>query len=321
MDAISSALPPLIENAKTEAAATTAWGSSTAPLSGLPLSRVSDDFGFAPNCVPSLAADPLIGADCGGVRIERLIAEGGMGRVYEGIRSADGRRVADKFPRVDGWRRADERRFRREAAVLATLEHPGIPRILGTGVHQMEAAPPWPFIVMELVAAALPITAWCRERGGDGGPELVIRGEHPWLVSSRQAMPVLPRWRHEIGQPVQEAKRRECDDAVSPRPGGLPAAAVSISIRLVWGTRRAVPGFAGTKSNVKHWRTPDGDHESGHRGGSPVIRLSVRARWARTPAGWPPLDREPAQLGRREMHVRPENQGEFPQIVRPRAQD
>jgi hypothetical protein len=27
----------------------------------------------------------------------------------------------------------------------------------------------------------------------DGGPELVIRGEHPWLVSSRQAVPVLPR--------------------------------------------------------------------------------------------------------------------------------
>ena len=42
----------------------------------------------------------------------------------------------------------------------------------------------------------------------DGGPELVIRGENPWLVSSRRAMPVLPRWRHEIGQPVQEVTRR-----------------------------------------------------------------------------------------------------------------
>jgi hypothetical protein len=38
--------------------------------------------------------------------------------------------------------------------------------------------------------------------GGDGGPELVIRGEHPVI-----AMPVLPRLRHEIGQPVQEVKR------------------------------------------------------------------------------------------------------------------
>ena len=31
--------------------------------------------------------------------------------------------------------------------------------------------------------------------GGDGGPELVIRGEHPVI-----AMPVLPRRRHEIGR-------------------------------------------------------------------------------------------------------------------------
>jgi len=51
----------------------------------------------------------------------------------------------------------------------------------------------------------------------DGGPELVIRGEHPWRIESRQAVPVLPRRRHEVGQPVQEVKRRELDDAVSRR--------------------------------------------------------------------------------------------------------
>jgi hypothetical protein len=50
--------------------------------------------------------------------------------------------------------------------------------------------------------------------GHEGGPQLVIRGEHPWLVSSRQAMPVLPRRRHEIRQPVQEVTRGEFDDAV-----------------------------------------------------------------------------------------------------------
>jgi hypothetical protein len=27
--------------------------------------------------------------------------------------------------------------------------------------------------------------------GGDGGPELVIRGEHPWRVSNRQTEPVV----------------------------------------------------------------------------------------------------------------------------------
>ena len=55
--------------------------------------------------------------------------------------------------------------------------------------------------------------------GRDGGPELVIWGEHPVI-----AMPVLSRRRHEIGQPVQEVKRREFDDAVSTRACGLPPA-------------------------------------------------------------------------------------------------
>ena len=38
-------------------------------------------------------------------------------------------------------------------------------------------------------------------------------------------MPVLPRWRDEIGEPVQELKRREFDDASGSRPRGLAAAA------------------------------------------------------------------------------------------------
>jgi hypothetical protein len=38
-------------------------------------------------------------------------------------------------------------------------------------------------------------------------------------------MPVLPRRRHEIGEPVEELKRREFDDAIDPRTCGLAAAA------------------------------------------------------------------------------------------------
>jgi len=38
-------------------------------------------------------------------------------------------------------------------------------------------------------------------------------------------MPVLPRRRHEIGEPVEKLKRRELDDAIGPWPGGLAAAA------------------------------------------------------------------------------------------------
>ena len=59
----------------------------------------------------------------------------------------------------------------------------------------------------------------------DGPPQLVIGRKHPWLVSRRQAMPVLPRRRDEIGEPVEELKRREFDDTVGSRPRGLSAAA------------------------------------------------------------------------------------------------
>ena len=78
-----------------------------------------------------------------------------------------------------------------------------------------------------------------RERG-DGGPELVIRGEHPVI-----AMPVHPRWRHEIGQPVEEAKRREFDDAIGPRACGLPPAPRADPVgRLVSGEHVADAGDA-----------------------------------------------------------------------------
>ena len=53
--------------------------------------------------------------------------------------------------------------------------------------------------------------------GGDGGPELVIRGEHPVV-----AMPVLPRRRHEGSEPVEELKWGKLDDATGVRPRGLP---------------------------------------------------------------------------------------------------
>jgi len=54
----------------------------------------------------------------------------------------------------------------------------------------------------------------------DGFSQLVIRRKHPVIP-----VPVLPRRRDEIGEPVQELKRRELDDAARPRPRGLAAAA------------------------------------------------------------------------------------------------
>ena len=53
--------------------------------------------------------------------------------------------------------------------------------------------------------------------GRDGGPELVIRGEHPVI-----AMPVLPRPGHEVSESVEELKWGKLDDAAGVRPRGLP---------------------------------------------------------------------------------------------------
>ena len=63
----------------------------------------------------------------------------------------------------------------------------------------------------------------------DGPPELVIRRKHPVV-----AMPVLPRRRDEIGEPVEELKRREFDQAVRAGPRGLtPAAGADLVGRFV----------------------------------------------------------------------------------------
>jgi hypothetical protein len=53
----------------------------------------------------------------------------------------------------------------------------------------------------------------------DGPPLPVIRGKDPVL-----AVPVLPRWRDEVGEPVEELKRREFDDAIGSRPRRRPPA-------------------------------------------------------------------------------------------------
>ena len=86
---------------------------------------------------------------------------------------------------------------------------------------RVTAAPRGATVVPMDAVHSLPLLADvtdCQRR--DGPPQLVIRRKHPVV-----AMPVLPRRRHEIGEPVEELKRREFDDAIGPRPGGLSAAA------------------------------------------------------------------------------------------------
>ena len=124
------------------------------------LSGQADSFGFEGRQIVELAA----GSDLGGVTIVRLLAEGGMGRVYEGRQQSPARPVAVKVLRDGLASRATMKRFELEAHLLARLRHPNIAQIhtLGTCRHAGVAVP---FFVMELVEHARPIDRFSRDRG------------------------------------------------------------------------------------------------------------------------------------------------------------
>lgn len=130
------------------------------------LSGVSDDFGFGGHAQGGVSQgdDPWLGCEVGGVRLKRLLGSGGMGRVYEAAQASPARRVAIKLARPESLTEATARRLHREADVLATLEHPCIARIHSAGTHPLADGRTLPFMVIEYVPDALPITEWCRTR-------------------------------------------------------------------------------------------------------------------------------------------------------------
>lgn len=81
----------------------------------------------------------------GPYRIGPLIAQGGMGRIYRAHDTSLAREVALKVPRSGSDALA--RRFEREAAITAHLEHPGIVPIHGAG----QTSDGTPFYVMRLI--------------------------------------------------------------------------------------------------------------------------------------------------------------------------
>ena len=81
-------------------------------------------------------------------RIDRLVGTGGMGWVYRAVHALDARVVALKVLREDQIvldRAVD--RMMREASILASVSHPGIPRFYECGL--LDDGRPW--IAMELV--------------------------------------------------------------------------------------------------------------------------------------------------------------------------
>jgi tetratricopeptide (TPR) repeat protein len=110
----------------------------------------------------STAKTAAVGEYCGPYKLIRLLAQGGMGAVYVGERT-DGEvslRVAIKFVNsaVAGGKEF-ETRFLRERQILASLNHPGIARLLDAGRSVSRGHP---YLVMEFIDG-LPIDVHCAD--------------------------------------------------------------------------------------------------------------------------------------------------------------
>lgn len=107
------------------------------------------------------ATPSLVGRTLGPYRVNRRVAQGGMGAVYEAER-VDGQ-VTQRVAIKSVWRGADSdvltRRFRSERQILAGLRHPNIAQFLDAGA----TAEGMPYLVMEFVDG-LPIDRHCDER-------------------------------------------------------------------------------------------------------------------------------------------------------------
>ena len=108
------------------------------------------------------ASESLIGVDVGGVRIVRLIADGGMGRVYEGVQEKPRRTVAIKVIKPGVVSPLLIKRFEYEAHVLGSLSHPGIAQIHSVGTYGEQSAC-MPYFVMEYIPNAKTITQYAAD--------------------------------------------------------------------------------------------------------------------------------------------------------------
>jgi serine/threonine protein kinase len=130
----------------------------------VPFPGADRDFGLAPKPkVKAQRVDPLLGLDLGGVKIVRLIGEGGMGRVYEAQQARPSRTVAVKVIRQGITSEKTMRRFEREAEFLGKLQHPGIAQIFVVGTYSSDFGDV-PFYVMEYLENAKPITNFSHEQ-------------------------------------------------------------------------------------------------------------------------------------------------------------
>ena len=120
---------------------------------------------------PTMPGPDRTGERLGPWQIDEEIAIGGMSRVYRAHR-ADGayeQRVAVKLFDAAHLDRDAAARFAAERRILASLDHPGIARILDGG----ETDDGTPFVVMDFVRGE-PITYYCDRHGVDLAGRLAL---------------------------------------------------------------------------------------------------------------------------------------------------
>ena len=103
------------------------------------------------------AMDPYLGKEFCGVKIERVVGSGGMGRVYLGADLTSGTRVALKVLLRTHRDEDVRKRFDREGRMMEKLRHPGIATVFRTGIEQ-DADVDIPYIVMEYVEGSQTIS-------------------------------------------------------------------------------------------------------------------------------------------------------------------
>lgn len=114
---------------------------------------------------PAAEADGLPpGTRLGGFTLMERIGSGGMGSVYVAEQDRPRRTVALKLVHLGAASPAILRRFEHEAEVLGRLQHPGIAQIYEAGTATLGGIEQ-PYIAMELIQGARPLTSFARARG------------------------------------------------------------------------------------------------------------------------------------------------------------
>ena len=108
------------------------------------------------NAEEPLRPEGLIGKHIGVFRLMRLLGKGGMAAVFLGAREGADfeQRVAVKLLRRGLYSDLEQRLFRRERQLLASLEHPNVARLIDGGVTEAGI----PYLVVEYVDGQ-PITS------------------------------------------------------------------------------------------------------------------------------------------------------------------